>query len=677
MLAPHLATTRLTVPFNYAWRFHYGDDPTSPPGAGPGTCAFETDLQDFPICDGMEHNPNRFSEKDCRTACCYDPDCLVWQASPIEKGRACYHGYAGTNVTCSKGGKPSGMGGARRAHSPSPAFRTDYSFAADVTSAVDASWGVVDAPHDFIAERANFTDDSTNFKQGYLPRNASWYRKHFTLPAEWAGSGQTYVHFEGVFHHATLFLNGEYLQSHESGYTGFTVRLDNASGIRFGGGDAKTKGDGNGGGTNVLAVRADASFGSGHWYEGGGLYRPAWLTHVPPTHIVHDGLFIPPESDGSVVTPSAEVQLLSAITTATASTSGANVDVVGKAGGGGVKVRFTLLDGDKVLATNTSRTVAATATTKDDASPMVEATGSDPVTASAKTTTTILSAELRPAKGAVTLWSTQTPKMYTVRAEVVRVPSPASTAAMTTDANTDAADEKGAAAAAATSDAAATKNGGVVDALEVSVGLRTTEWRPGSFLLNGKPLKLRGFSHHNSIGGLGVAVPDRVNLFRAQASRALGSNIWRQSHNPYAPGLYGVLDALGTMCWDENRDYGAKYMGGAYAVAMRDMVKRDRNHPVRPHAATAPYSRVPSHMPSHMPSHRPSRVGLSSHALARISGGRAWWCGRSATSSSASRTTPATRPTPSARRRSRSTRRARSPPTTTAMRGSQLGSTSR
>ena len=50
-----------------------------------------------------------------------------------------------------------------------------------------------------------------------------------------------------------------------------------------------------------------------------------------------------------------------------------------------------------------------------------EATGSDPVTASAapKTTTTILSAELRPAKGAVTLWSTQTPKMYTVRAEVV------------------------------------------------------------------------------------------------------------------------------------------------------------------------------------------------------------------------------------------------------------------
>lgn len=92
-------------------------------------------------------------------------------------------------------------------------------------------------------------------------------------------------------------------------------------------------------------------------------------------------------------------------------------------------------------------------------------------------------------------------------------------------------------------------------------------------------MTLRGFSHHNSIGGLGVAVPERVNLFRVQASRALGANIWRQSHNPYTPHLYTLLDLLGTMCWDENRDYGAKYMNGAYAIAMRDMVKRDRSHP--------------------------------------------------------------------------------------------------
>ena len=65
------------------------------------------------------------------------------------------------------------------------------------------------------------------------------------------------------------------------------------------------------------------------------------------------------------------------------------------------------------------------------------------------------------------------------------------------------------------------------------------------------------------------------------------------SHNPYTDALYAVLDALGILVWDENRDYGAKYMagdlsahapgaasaGGAYAAAMRDNVKAHRNHP--------------------------------------------------------------------------------------------------
>ena len=38
------------------------------------------------------------------------------------------------------------------------------------------------------------------------------------------------------------------------------------------------------------------------------------------------------------------------------------------------------------------------------------------------------------------------------------------------------------------------------------------------------------------------------------------------SHNAYDKALYDLLDATGQMCWDENRDYGAKYMNGAYLV---------------------------------------------------------------------------------------------------------------
>ena len=41
----------------------------------------------------------------------------------------------------------------------------------------------------------------------------------------------------GVFHHAMVYLNGELLQVHTAGYTGFTVRLDNCTKLRYVGDD--------------------------------------------------------------------------------------------------------------------------------------------------------------------------------------------------------------------------------------------------------------------------------------------------------------------------------------------------------------------------------------------------------------------------------------------------------
>lgn len=81
---------RTVIPFQYAWRFHYGDDPSSPPESGPGTAVWVDDLANYSLCEGIEHAPNRFSLKDCRLACAYDPHCMVWQAYPIAHGRSCY-----------------------------------------------------------------------------------------------------------------------------------------------------------------------------------------------------------------------------------------------------------------------------------------------------------------------------------------------------------------------------------------------------------------------------------------------------------------------------------------------------------------------------------------------------------------------------------------------------------
>jgi hypothetical protein len=63
------------------------------------------------------------------------------------------------------------------------------------------------------------------------------------------------------------------------------------------------------------------------------------------------------------------------------------------------------------------------------------------------------------------------------------------------------------------------------DSLNVTTGVRTVGFSAkDGFLLNGKRTKMRGFCDHSNFGGVGAAVPDRVNLFRIQALRSVGSN---------------------------------------------------------------------------------------------------------------------------------------------------------
>ena len=109
------------------------------------------------------------------------------------------------------------------------------------------------------------------------------------------------------------------------------------------------------------------------------------------------------------------------------------------------------------------------------------------------------------------------------------------------------------------------------------IGVRKTRWDPDSgFFLNEKRFTWRGFNNHNDFAGVGVAIPDRINLFRGQMMRAVGANSWRMSHNPPVPHMLDILDNLGVIVWDENRNFGDKEI---WVQAQRDMVKRDRNHP--------------------------------------------------------------------------------------------------
>lgn len=73
-----------------------------------------------------------------------------------------------------------------------------------------------------------------------------------------------------------------------------------------------------------------------------------------------------------------------------------------------------------------------------------------------------------------------------------------------------------------------------------------------------------------------MAVPDRINLFRAQASRSIGGNARRTSHNPPDPTLLDMYDRLGMVVLDENRLFANNTK---YIQNMKELVIRDRNHP--------------------------------------------------------------------------------------------------
>ena len=51
---------------------------------------------------------------------------------------------------------------------------------------------------------------------------------------------------------------------------------------------------------------------------------------------------------------------------------------------------------------------------------------------------------------------------------------------------------------------------------------------------------------HNDFGGVGMAVPDRIKLFRAQTLRSVGGNGRRMSHNPPEPMMLDICMDVST-----------------------------------------------------------------------------------------------------------------------------------
>ena len=133
------------------------------------------------------------------------------------------------------------------------------------------------------------------------------------------------------------------------------------------------------------------------------------------------------------------------------------------------------------------------------------------------------------------------------------------------------------------------RNGDVLDRYVTRFGVRSfLVDRTTGFSLNGRRLKLQGVCLHHDLGALGAAVNVRALERQLQIMKAMGVNAVRTSHNPPAPELLDLTDRMGLLVIDEAFDMWArtkipnghgKYFNEWGERDLRDMIRRDRNHP--------------------------------------------------------------------------------------------------
>ncbi len=155
------------------------------------------------------------------------------------------------------------------------------------------------------------------------------------------------------------------------------------------------------------------------------------------------------------------------------------------------------------------------------------------------------------------LWSVESPSLYTVVNEVY-----------TLDGN---------------------KRSKMIDPTENTFGIRSISVSAEKgFILNGKPLLLKGGCMHHDNGPLGAAAFDRAEERRVELMKANGFNAIRCSHNPPSPAFLAACDRLGMLVIDEafdvwkeqkNKDDYHFYFDEWWQKDMSSMILRDRNHP--------------------------------------------------------------------------------------------------
>ncbi len=365
---------------------------------------------------------------------------------------------------------------------------------------------------------SSFFDDS-NFAPVTVPHTVtslSWqnwdfpawqqvwiYRRHFNggrLLDPHRPGNRILADFDGVMVNATVTINDQVVSTHQGGYLPFSAELTGKV----------TNGD------NLLAVVVDSrclpvppvGVGRGpasvDFFQPGGIYRDVRLRVLPQVFLAD--LFAQP---ADVLSSQPRVDIECTVDSAATTHAGGTVLV-------------QLFDGQRQIATQV--------TTVKVGSPGIS---------TARLSLTGF--------GPVSLWSPDSPKLYTVQA-TLDFPGIGS------------------------------------HVLTRRIGFREASFRPEGFFLNGKRIQLFGLNRHQLYPYAGMAMGARVQRKDAEILKnEFNCNMVRCSHYPQSPAFLDACDELGLLVWEEAPGWhnvsGTPSWQDLVVQDVRDMVIRDRSRP--------------------------------------------------------------------------------------------------
>ena len=127
------------------------------------------------------------------------------------------------------------------------------------------------------------------------------------------------------------------------------------------------------------------------------------------------------------------------------------------------------------------------------------------------------------------------------------------------------------------------QDGKLKDQKETKIGIRKLAWKNDGFYINGERLLLNGANRHQDGIYVGNAIPENAQRLEAKKLREAGFNNVRAGHYPLDPAFMDACDEYGLTViacipgWHWYQESKA-FKENSYQN-LRDLIRRDRNHP--------------------------------------------------------------------------------------------------